>query len=188
MPAITLPPLADGDLRLRPPTEADVPAITAACQDPEIQRFTRVPSPYTRDDARAFVRFCSGGLANGTGVHLLAVDAADDHLLGAVGLSVDRTDFSGELGYWVAPGERRRGVALRGCRLLLGVAFGPLELAYVGLHAAATNAASNALASRLGFTHEGTLRSAMLDGPSGDRSAPRCDANVWGLLPEEFAG
>lgn len=188
MPPITLPPLADGDLRLRPPADADVPAITAACQDPDIQRFTRVPSPYTADDARAFVRFCAGGLANGTGVHLLAVDAGDDRLLGAVGLGIDHTDFSGELGYWVAPTERRRGVAVRGGRLLLYVAFGPLELAYVGLHAAATNAASNGLARRLGFTHEGTLRSAMLDGPSGDRSAPRCDANVWGLLPHEYAG
>ncbi|HSK22890.1 MAG TPA: GNAT family N-acetyltransferase [Egicoccus sp.] len=187
MPPITLPPLADGDLRLRPPTDADVSAITAACQDPDIQRFTRVPSPYTADDARAFVRFATDGLASGTGVHLLAVDGVDDHLLGAIGLSVDRTDFSGELGYWVAPGERRRGVALRGCRLLLAVAFGHLELGYVGLHAAATNAGSNAIARTLGFTHEGTLRSAMLDGPSGDRNAPRCDANVWGLRPGEPA-
>ncbi|MBS3940213.1 MAG: GNAT family N-acetyltransferase [Actinobacteria bacterium] len=186
MSRITLPPLVDGDLRLRPPSDVDVTAITAACQDPVIQRFTRVPSPYTTDDARAFVRFCNDGLARGSGVHLLAVDPDDDRLLGAIGLGIDRTDHSGELGYWVAPDERGRRVALRGCRLLLTVAFGPLELAYVGLHAAATNTASNALARRLGFTHEGTLRSAMLDGPSGDRTAPRCDANVWGLLPGEW--
>lgn len=188
MPPITLPPLAEGDLRLRPPTDADVPAIAAACQDPDIQRFTRVPSPYTADDARAFVRFATDGLVSGGGVHLVAVDADDDRLLGAIGLGIDRTDFSGELGYWVAPGERRRGVAIRGCRLLLGVAFGRLELGYVGLHAAATNAASNTLARRLGFTLEGTMRSATIDGPSGDRTAPRADTNVWGLLPDEFAG
>lgn len=185
MPSITLPPLTDGDLRLRPATDADVPAIAAACQDPDIQRFTRVPSPYAADHARSFVRFSAEGLASGSGIHLLAVDGDDDRLLGAIGLSVDRTDFSGELGYWVAAGERRRGVALRGCRLLLDVAFGHLDLGYVGLQAAATNAGSNAVARALGFTHEGTLRSAMLDGPSGDRSAPRCDANVWGLRPGE---
>lgn len=188
MSPITLPPLIDGDLRLRPPTEDDVAAVTAACQDPDIQRFTRVPSPYTTEHARAFVRFCAQGLADGSGIHLVAVDRDDDRLLGAIGLDIDGTDVSGELGYWIAPGERRRGVATRGGRLLLTLAFGTFDLGYVGLYAAATNAASNAVARRLGFTHEGTRRLAMLDGPSGDRTSPRCDANVWGLLPDEFGG
>jgi hypothetical protein len=26
----------------------------------------------------------------------------------------------------------------------------------------------------------------MIDGPSGERSAPRCDANLWGLRPGEL--
>lgn len=185
MSPITLPPLVDADLRLRPPTEADVPVIAAICRDPDIQRFTRVPAPYTEDDARWFVRFSEQGLANGTGIHLLAVDH-EDRVRGAVGLSVDPVDFSGELGYWIAPASRRQGVAVRGSRLLLRVAFDHLDLGYVGLHAAATNPGSNAVARRLGFTLEGTQRRAMVDGPSGDRTAPRCDANVWGLLPHEL--
>ncbi|MFA9432067.1 GNAT family N-acetyltransferase [Egicoccus sp. AB-alg2] len=186
MPRIELPPLTSGPVRLRPPTEADVAAIAAACQDPDIQRFTRVPSPYTAANAREFVHFCRDTLQRGTGVHLLAVDT-DDEVLGAVGLGIDLADFSGELGYWVAPHARRRGVARRGCRLLLELAFGPLQLGFVGLHAAASNQASNGLARALGFTLEGTLREAMIDGPSGDRSAPRCDANVWGLRPHEYS-
>jgi RimJ/RimL family protein N-acetyltransferase len=185
MPAIELPELRDGDLRLRPPAAVDVDAITAACQDPEIQRFTRVPSPYGRDDAAQFVRLAGEALAEGTGVHLLAVDPAD-RLLGAVGLSVDRVDFSGELGYWVAPDARGRGVATRGGRLLLELAFGPLALGFVDLHASANNPASNAVARRLGFTHEGTQHDATVDGPSGDRSAPRCDVNLWGIRPGEL--
>jgi hypothetical protein len=35
---------------------ADVPAITVACQDPEIPRCTQVPSPYTEQDAVTFLR------------------------------------------------------------------------------------------------------------------------------------
>jgi hypothetical protein len=48
--------LEDGDIALRPYTEDDVPAITAACQDTEIPPWTSVPSPYTEEDARRFVR------------------------------------------------------------------------------------------------------------------------------------
>jgi hypothetical protein len=33
-----------------------VPAITVACQDPEIPRWTQVPSPYTEQDAVTFLR------------------------------------------------------------------------------------------------------------------------------------
>jgi RimJ/RimL family protein N-acetyltransferase len=38
--------LSDGVVRLRLMAEADVGAIVAACQDPEIPRWTRVPEPY----------------------------------------------------------------------------------------------------------------------------------------------
>jgi hypothetical protein len=40
---------------LRPPRLDDVLDITRICRDPDIERFTRVPSPYTEDDARRFV-------------------------------------------------------------------------------------------------------------------------------------
>ena len=45
------PILRDGDLTLRPPRPDDADAVTAACQDPEIPRWTLVPSPYRREHA-----------------------------------------------------------------------------------------------------------------------------------------
>jgi RimJ/RimL family protein N-acetyltransferase len=192
LPSIELSDLVDGDLRLRAPTDDDVAAITAACQDPDIQRWTRVPSPYREQDARFFVEEVSRtSLAKGSGVHLLAVPTGPagepgGELFGAVGFSIDRADFSGEFGYWLAAAARGRGVATRAGRLLCRFAFEGVGLGYLGLVAAAGNAASNAVARRLGFTHEGTLRDAMIDGPSGDPSAPRCDANWWGLRPGEL--
>ena len=47
--------LEDGMIALRPITEAHIPAVVAACQDPEIPRWTRVPSPYGEADARDFL-------------------------------------------------------------------------------------------------------------------------------------
>ena len=186
MPTPRLDVLHDGDVRLRPPVDADVPAIHRICQDPDIQRWTRVPSPYREDHAHQFVSLSRESLATGQGPHLLAVDASSDEVLGAVGLTVDGAELSGDLGYWLAPEARGRGVATRGGRLLCRLAFEQLDLGYVGLMAAADNAASNEIARRLGFVLEGTRRRAMLDGPSGDPTVPRCDAHIWGLLPGEL--
>ena len=41
--------------RLRPWRDADLPALVAACQDPEIARWTRVPANYGETDARAYL-------------------------------------------------------------------------------------------------------------------------------------
>jgi RimJ/RimL family protein N-acetyltransferase len=189
---IELPTLADGELRLRPATLDDVPAITTICRDPDIQRWTRVPSPYTESDAHDYVeQLVRPSLERGTGVHLLVVPTGEPGepggaVLGAVGCSVDRCDLAGIVGYWLAPDARGRGVATRGTRLVCRFAFDGLGLGYLGLNAAVGNAASNAVAQRLGFTLEGTMRSAMVDGPSGDPAAPRADANWWGLRPGEL--
>ncbi len=71
------PTLRDGDLVLRPATPADADAVTAACQDPEIARWTSVPSPLharrrrVRSSASAPTR-----RRPAASIHLLAVDGA----------------------------------------------------------------------------------------------------------------
>jgi hypothetical protein len=49
MPAIPLPepPLTDGEIRLRAWEPGDARAVTAACQDPEIPRWTVVPPMFS---------------------------------------------------------------------------------------------------------------------------------------------
>ena len=49
------PPLQDDAVLLRPWTLDDIPGVTHACQDPEIPRWTTVPTPYTEADARAYI-------------------------------------------------------------------------------------------------------------------------------------
>lgn len=183
---LEVPDLIDEDVRLRTPTAADVPVVTRLCQDPDIQRWTRVPSPYTEDDARHFLALSAEGLMERTAVHLLVADVTTNDVFGAVGMDLDFRDFSGEVGYWVAPDARGRGNATRAVRMLLDFAFRRLSIQYVKLHAATANPASNGVARRLGFTLEGTSRDAMLIGPTGDLTAPRGDANLWGLRPREL--
>lgn len=186
-PAIMLPEpwLVDG-LRLRPPVAADVPAIVAACQDPEIQRFTRVPSPYVTADAEWFVADTREQHDRGGAVRTVVASIDGEELLAMVGLELDHRDYTAELGYWVAPAARGRGVASTAGRALCRFAFETLGLAAIHLWAADNNPGSNAVAARIGFHHAGTLPRAGADGPTGDRGAPRVDMNLWGLLPEQL--
>ena len=160
MPAIPLPnpPLTDGEIRLRPWDLGDAPAVTAACQDPEIPRWTVVPSKYRERDAREFISGTAMDLANGRELALAIVDA-DDRLLGALGISnFDWNDLKAEIGYWMAADARRRGVGARATRMLAEWALTSLGLERLELLAHPDNVASQRLAERAGFTREGTLR------------------------------
>lgn len=180
-------PFTDGHVRLRPPTEDDVPRIAEICADPEIGHFTTVPVPYTKDDARAFTEFAQQRLREGLGAHLLVEDD-DGTVVAAVGLDINPADRAGRIGYWVAPGARRQGVATRAARLVCAWALADdgLRLERLELDTAATNTGSNAVARKLGFTLEGTRRSAMLLSATAGLPQVRVDANDWGLLPGEL--
>jgi RimJ/RimL family protein N-acetyltransferase len=152
------PPLTDGDLRLRPWERGDVKAVTAACQDPEIPRWTVVPHNYTERHARDFINGTGADIQSGRELALAIVDP-DGRLLGALGLSnFDWADLKGEIGYWIVAEARRRGVGSRATRLLATWAITQLGLERVELLANPHNEASLRLAERAGFTREGTLR------------------------------
>jgi RimJ/RimL family protein N-acetyltransferase len=160
MPAIPLPnpPLTDGEVLLRAWEPGDAPAVTAACQDPEIPRWTVVPHHYTQRHAREFIRGTASDLVNGRELALAIVDR-DDRLLGALGISnFDWADLKAEIGYWMAPEARRRGIGARATRMLAVWALTALGLERLELLANPANEASGRLAERAGFTREGTLR------------------------------
>jgi ribosomal-protein-alanine N-acetyltransferase len=149
--------LSDGVITLRPPGEADVPAIVAACQDPQIPRYTRVPSPYTDDDGRAFIGRGEDLRRSGIGLSLLVFDR-EDSLLGSIGLtSIDGENRRAEIGYWVAAPARGQGVATRAVRLLSHWAFETLALERLTIHTDPENEASRAVAEAAGFIPEGVL-------------------------------
>ncbi|HTN25531.1 MAG TPA: GNAT family N-acetyltransferase [Solirubrobacteraceae bacterium] len=147
------PPLTDGVIALRPFTEADNRAHVAICQDPDIARFTTVPSPYGEADARAYLQRVTDGLAAGTLVALAVVDAADPSiLLGSVGLHAISPELgAAEVGYLIAAPARGRGYATRAVTLIVAWAFGTLGLERIELRAMEENAASRGVAARAGF-------------------------------------
>lgn len=175
------PPLTDGEIRLRPWERRDVPAVTTACQDPEIPRWTVVPTNYTERHAREFINGTAADIATGRELALAIVDA-DDRVLGALGISnFDWANLKAEIGYWMVREERRRGIGSRAARLLAEWAIRTLGLERVELLANPANEASQRLAERAGFTREGTLRLYRR------RHGAREDLVMFSLLAEDLS-
>jgi RimJ/RimL family protein N-acetyltransferase len=179
---LTVPDLRDELIVLRPAAMEDVEAITAACQDPEIPRFTRVPSPYGREQGIEYVRGVDRGWVDGTHASLSIRDATHDTLIGSVSvMGLDQKPGNGEIGYWVAKEARGRGVATRAVRLVSRWAVVELGLQRLELMTDVDNLSSQGVAERAGFTREGILRSYETHG------CGRIDVVMFSLVPADLA-
>jgi RimJ/RimL family protein N-acetyltransferase len=158
------------------PTEDDVDAIFAACQDADIQRYTTVPSPYERLHAEGFIPFAQDRWT--TGVEATWAIREGDTLAGMIGLHGITVGGAGELGYWMAAPSRGRGLLTEAARAVVDWGFSPEgpALQRIEWRAVVGNTASARVARALGFRYEGLLRGAL------SNSFGRDDAWVAGLL------
>jgi RimJ/RimL family protein N-acetyltransferase len=154
MSRLQAPTLSDGTVGVRAMRETDIPALVAACQDPEIPRWTRVPSPYTREDAERFLAIAATEAAAGEGL-ALAVTGEDDRLIGTIGLMELDGEGSGEIGYWTAAAARGRGLTTRAVVLLRDWAHDELGLTTIEILAHGDNRPSQLVAERAGFADTG---------------------------------
>jgi ribosomal-protein-serine acetyltransferase len=111
----------------------------------------------------------------------IAVLVGDEwHLVGSVGLRIDRYRRTGDIGFWIDGAHEGHGLMTRAVTAVLDEAFGSLGLDKVTLHTEVGNDRSRALAHRLGFVEEGVLREAITF-PNERR-----DEVVYGLLATEW--
>ena len=144
--------ISDETVTLRSFTLDDVNDVTAACQDPEIIRWTTIPSPYTENHARAFITMHDDLRREGLAYHFAIVAQTEVRLSGAIsveGLKV--VSGSATVGYWVAPWARRRGLASRALELLSTWAFPYFGLDRLTLTTLVGNVASERVAERCGY-------------------------------------
>lgn len=158
------PRISDGQhpdpIVLRPFTPADVDAVLEQCQDPQMQQWTKVPAPYGRGDAVAFVSARAAGWADGTSL-TLAIEALDDEGVARYAGSVSLRPGGGggaEIGFGLAPWARGRGVMSRAVRMMLAWGFSQLGLQVVHWRAQQGNWASRRVAWACGFRVEGLVR------------------------------
>ena len=171
--------LTDGVITLRPPREDDADAIIEAVQDPEIPRWTGVPSPYGPAQARVYLERAGQSRALGSEYAFLCVDA-EGALLGAFSvMELGKREGYGEIGYWVAAPARGRGVASRAVTLLREWAVRDLGLSTIELVIHEDNAGSKRVAERTGFLATGERRPA----PRREQPGPP-DHDVYAWSPE----
>lgn len=145
-------------LLLRCPRASDVDAITAACQDPEIQRRVPIPVPYRREHAVDYVAdYCIGGWQ--TGARCTWAITANGTFAGVVGLD-PIADGSAAVGYWMAPEQRGHGYLSEAVSAVVDYGFDALGLERIEWRAFAGNTGSARVAQRNGFRFEGVRRSA----------------------------
>lgn len=166
-------------LELSAPTEADIDVITRICQDPDILKWTTVPSPYSRADAEFFLGQIVGpGWESGSA--LTWAIRLNGELIGMISLtSLDESMY--ELGYWMDRGVRGQGLMAEAVRRVADYGFEAdgLNLGRIEWHAYVGNFGSASVARRSGFTYEGLLRM------EGLQRGERHDSWVAGLLPDD---
>lgn len=153
--------LLDGPTALRAWRDADIPQLVAACQDPDVVRWTRVPERYGEADARAYLLGRNDHIHAGIMAPFAIVSSANrDRLLGSISLMrLVWEHRRGEVGYWTAREARGQGHTSRAVRLICAWGFRSLGLERIDLLAATANLASQRVAERAGFTREAVLRS-----------------------------
>lgn len=187
----TMPPpmfsfLLSDDIALVPRT----PSLAEAYHDLLAANHERIArwepwaaAPPVLAETRAFIEASAQNWIAGTELPVVIAVRQDGQwqLVGSVGLRIDRYSRSGELGYWVDGAHEGRGLVSRAVAAVLDQAFGPLGLDRVSLHTDVANQRSRALARRLGFVEEGTLRQGLAF------PAERRDAVAYSLLSAEWS-
>ncbi|MEU0129349.1 GNAT family N-acetyltransferase [Streptomyces sp. NPDC006289] len=172
--------LTTGRLLLRPFEPRDAEETYKACQDQAIQRWTVIPSPYTRADAELFTRKLSpAGWQDDTMYNFAVLLRDGGTLVGALGVN-RRSPGTYEVGFWTATGHRGAGYTTEAVLRAARWAFTELSADRLEWRAEIGNSASRAVALRAGFRMEGDQRSALLN------KGVRLDTWTGALLPSDL--
>jgi RimJ/RimL family protein N-acetyltransferase len=177
MERLTIPA---GWLTLRPFTAADTGWVHDVSQDPAVQHYVQVPSPYKMEHAAFFVhQVAVASWDSGQRAEFLAEDTATGARLGRVGLDL-RQPGTAEIGYWTDPRVRNRGVATTAVRTACHWAFTTLGTELIEWRCEVGNTTSRRVAEKAGFLIEATLRKRLI------HRGTRVDAWVGSILSTEL--
>lgn len=169
---------------LRPLHRRDAATVFAAIDRSRAELEKYLPwTSHTRaaSDTVAFIRRSIVGRKRGRWYTFGVFLRASDEFVGVCGLvSISRFNQSAEIGYWVASEHAGRGYTTEAAALVLRFAFELLDRHKVVLRAATDNPASNRVALKLGFTHEGIQREEM------QLARGWLDLNYYSLLRTEY--
>ncbi|MDQ6805460.1 MAG: GNAT family N-acetyltransferase [Actinomycetota bacterium] len=162
MPSIPEPgdPLSDGRVGIRLAAERDIPEVLIAHQeDPRLAAALGLERPPSGAQLGRAVDEAPARGAAGTGVTLSILEAGSDECRGQI--EADRFDWEhlhANLGIWVAPDARGRGVGRRALALAAAWLIDACGLVRVQVMVPPDNEAVIRAAVGAGFSREGVLR------------------------------
>lgn len=146
--------IATRRLVLRAPIRGDVPDLVRLADNKAIaERLARLPSPYTRADAVAFIEI----FAQRADERPYAITLGE-HLIGVIGLSF-HDGRPPELGYWLGEPFWGKGFMTEAGRALIDAAHRTGHYQTIAARALADNAASLKVLEKLGFKRTGKAKS-----------------------------
>ena len=162
----------------------DLDCVAEASSDPEIPRGTTVPAVYTEQEGRAWIERQWSRHTAGQGLSLAVVEEASGRAVGLVFLGLRKPDGHCELGYWLVPSARGRGLGSAAIGLASRWVLETTDVYRLYALVVPGNEASLAVLEGNGFRREGVLRS-HLRYPDGDLdvvSLSMLEADLEGLL------
>jgi ribosomal-protein-alanine N-acetyltransferase len=174
--------LSDEAVILRPLRTDDARPYAAAFRaDPELGWLAGYEDDPDEDWVRKRAEEQPKWAEEGKGFELAIADPGTDGFWGCVILhGFDWKDRRCEVGFWLVPEVRQRGVGTRATSLAVSWAFENLDLLRVEMTTTPDKLVVPRLARRLGFTYEGTLRKRAVE------RGRRVDVLWFGVLREEW--
>ncbi len=174
-------PMVRGDwLVLRPFRRDDADWVYRVSRDRVTRQFVTLPDPYLPKHAIGFIEMALQSWARRDRVEFVAEELGTGLQLGRFGMSLSQ-NRTGEVGYWVDPLARGRGVATLALHMLCRWAFAELGMQLLEWRTEVGNHASRRVAEKVGFRIEATLRYRLY------HRGVLADAWVGSLLPHELS-
>jgi len=157
---------AEADVTLRAPDRSDLHAIVEQCRDPEMIRWTTVPTPpdgYQLRDAEEFFALTAAGWTSGQRLSW-TIEARRDGGRGCCGgINLDlEGDGVAEVGFGLHPQARGRSIMTAALQLVCDYGFEIAGLRLIRWRAMVGNWASRRVAANVGFVFDGTVRSLLV--------------------------
>ena len=185
MPSLSSNPRMTPRLLMRPFRRRDATALHEAVAASLNELRPWLPwaaAGYSKGVATHFVRDSAAAWTEGRAFDfaLRRISDPNRHLGNVSVWFTSRPNLIGEVGYWIRSDETGRGICTEAVARILQVAFDELRMHRVVLRIAVGNVASERVAAKLGFRHEGLLRDEV---KVGDRWL---DHTIWGILEDEW--
>lgn len=148
------PVLLSPRLVLRAPHVEDIDALTHLANNAKIATMvSRMPHPYTKNDANDFVRRAKDGEIGKCVYAITRMDTGE--FMGCCGIETTADESTVEIGYWLGEPYWNEGYATEAAHALIDMAFRTRDISFIDGRCRVTNTASRRVLQKCGFQFQG---------------------------------